>query len=138
MSSYIGHYPTLYNAAGHAIGRAGDRLVSDHFVYYHKGTLNWDGRVWACSRKFNGIRLVSFEDFAGDQPVTNHGNIGLKSREKILSHYSMLESDGYNLLSKNCGHVDNYVRGLGYKSEQVNFVLGAAFLSLFLITATKR
>ena len=138
MNQSLGYFPCLTNAHGEVIGRAGDRVVAHHPLFDHPGTINYDGRVWACSWKFNGIRLVSFEDFSGGQPVTNQGNIGNKSREEILNHYRMIEGDGYGLLTKNCEHIDNHVRGLGYSSPQVALALTALFAGAMLYAVTKR
>lgn len=127
----------LFNSAGQVIGIAGDRLEAHHIWGRHVGTLNWDGRVWACSKKYNGVRLVSFEAFSGGKAVTNLGNIGRVSREDILAHYALLDSDGYGELDKNCEHIDNYVRGLGYKSPQIENALLVGFGSLLLAAALR-
>ena len=113
---------------------AGDRLVANHAFYNHIGTVNYDGRVWACSRKFNGVRLVKYTDFAGGMKVSNHGKIGNLPPHVVLANYAALQGDGYDVLSKNCEQIDNYVRGLGYSSKQV-LIAGAAILSVGLLVA---
>jgi len=122
---------------GNFLGRAGDRLAAHHIWGDHLGTLNYDGRVWACSYRFKGIRLVSFEDFSGGKAVTNLGHVGNLSRKEVLDNYSKLAGKNYDILVRNCEHIDNYVRGLGYTSPQI---ARAALLvaSLVLIAAARR
>ena len=90
---------------GQHIGKAGDKLAAHHPLYDHVGALNYDGRVWACSNKFNGVRLVTLEEFAGGMKVSNLGFVGKHSREQVLANYEALAGNGYNLLSKNCEHI---------------------------------
>ena len=122
---------------GKRIGIAGDKLAAHHLWGDHVGTLNYDGRVWACSNKFNGVRLVTLEEFAGGKKVSNLGFVGTHSREQVLANYEALAGNGYNLISKNCEHIDNFVRGLGYYSRQLQ-VAGIALAGLFLVAAAKR
>ena len=120
------------------IGRAGDRLRAKHLWGDHIGTLNWDGRVWAASKKFNGIRLVCLRDFLGGAPLENEGHIGHLSRQQVLASYAALESEGYCVWTKNCEHIDNYVRGLGYTSPQIKTALLVSVTTVLLIAANRR
>ena len=122
---------------GVRIGRAGDKLAAHHPLYDHVGALNYDGRVWACSNKFNGVRLVTLEQFAGGKKISNLGFVGNHSRDQVLANYEALAGNGYNLLSKNCEHIDNFVRGLGYYSRQLQ-VAGIALAGLLLVAGAKR
>ena len=122
-------------------GHPGDKLRARHPLFDHVGTLNWDGRVWAASNRFQGIRLVSLEDFLGAGELINEGHIGPRSRTDVLRCYEEIASDGYCVLSKNCEHIDNHARGLGYCSPQMDDVLKVAAvtaLSLLLIAAIAR
>ena len=129
---------TFYDRDNSYVGRAGDRLRAKHFWGDHVGTLNWDGRVWAASRKFRGIRLVTLEEFRGGADLINEGNLGQYSRADILIHYANLESDGYCLFTKNCEHIDNHIRGLGYKSPQMGKALLVGAGALLLVAAAKK
>ena len=80
------------------VGKAGDKLAAHHPYYNHVGTLNYDGRVWACSNKFNGVRLVTLEEFAGGKKVSNLGFVGNRSRDQVLANYEALSGNGYNCL----------------------------------------
>lgn len=122
---------------GHCIGKAGDKLAAHHLWGDHVGTLNYDGRVWACSNKFDGVRLVTLQDFSDGKKVSNLGFVGNRSREQVLANYEALAGKGYDVLSKNCEHIDNFVRGLGYYSRQIQ-VAGIVLAGLFLVAAAKR
>ena len=135
MINFNTHIHYLKNEHGIVVARAGDRLVAHHGLYDHIGTLNYDGRVWACSRKYNGVRLVNYTDFAGGMKVSNHGNVGNLPPHTVLANYAALQGNGYSVFSKNCEQIDNYVRGLGYSSKQV-LVAGVALLSVSLIVAS--
>jgi len=130
--------PTFYDHNNNYVGRPGDRLRVKHFWGDHVGTLNWDGRVWAASRKFWGVRLVTLEEFKGGAEIQNEGNLGNCSRADILNHYTNLESDGYCVFTKNCEHIDNHVRGLGYKSPQIVTALLIGTAALFLVAASRK
>jgi len=127
----------MIDSTGRPVGRAGDRLRARHFWGDHVGTLNYDGRVWAASNRFKGIRLVSLADFCGGKSIINEGCVGNKNRTEILNSYAALESDGYCVLSKNCEHIDNFVRGVGYKSPQI-FTVGLIAAGAIFLAAAKR
>ena len=128
----------LSNQKGRILARAGDRLAAHHPIYDHIGTVNFDGRIWACSRKFDGVRLVNYEDFAGGQRVSNQGNVGNLSPLTVLQNYFELQGDGYDVVTKNCEHIDNYARGLGYRSKQLVGAGVVAATCLILAFALKR
>jgi len=138
MTYFDFNLPTFVDHHNRYIGRPGDRLRADHWWGQHVGTLNWDGRVWAASKKFNGIRLVNFDAFSDGKPVTNEGNVGTNSRTEVLENYAALESDGYCVFTKNCEHIDNFVRGLRYKSPQVATALFVAATACLVIASARR
>ena len=122
---------------GKLIGRAGDRLAAHHPWGDHIGTLNYDGRVWSCSSRSQGVRLVTLQEFSGGKQVSNVGYVGNLQRQDVLNNYVTLQGNGYSVFFKNCEHIDNYVRGLGYVSPQLKragLVLGA----VLLIAATRK
>ena len=128
---------TFFDQHNRYLGRPADRLRVKHWWGDHVGSLNWDGRVWAASRAYRGIRLVNLNAFTGGGSLINEGHIGINSRSRVLESYAALESEGYCVLTKNCEHIDNFVRGLGYRSPQIDIalMLGGAFA---LIAATQK
>ncbi len=109
--------------------RPGDRLRVKRDGYDHIGTYGYDGLVYAASRKFRGVSKVTLEQFSGGREILNDEQVGPLLCRQIIANYEALLGRPYNLLSANCEHYDNWARGLGWKSEQVDLAKDVALLT---------
>ena len=101
----------------------GDKLRAKHDLYDHIGTMGYNGLIYAGSRKFGRVSLVTLEQFRGGKALFNEGHVGPLSVHQIIARYQALLDRKYDLIFSNCEHTDNWARGLGWQSEQVDKVL---------------
>jgi len=126
----------------HFIAQPGDKLRVVREFYDHVGTMGYDGLIYAGSAKYGRVCKVTPEQFSDGFPIVNQGRVGPRSTEEIIDIYEMLLDNPYGLVFSNCEHTDNYARGLGWKSEQVDDILFYAGVgvaaALIIVAISKR
>jgi len=119
-------FPQLY-VPGEVSARPGDKLRVKHDLYDHVGTLGYDGLIYAASFKFRRVTKATFVQFSGGKQILNEGHVGPLPVSEVINRYEAMIDNPYDLLFSNCEHTDNWARGFGWNSEQVNNVIvGAA------------
>lgn len=116
VSSVSSDWPNFF-------AQPGDKLRVKHDLYDHVGTMGYDGLIFAGSRKSGKVTAVAPEVFSAGKQILNEGHIGHKTAFEVIATYQALMNKSYCVVSSNCEHTDNYARGLGWKSEQVENAL---------------
>ena len=108
----------------------GDRLRVKHWWGEHVGTMGYGGIIYANSLRYGKICKVTPLEFSDGKHIVNDGLIGHFPSQSVILRWESLMGRPYDLLSFNCEHSDNLVRGFGAKSNQVrDLVIGFAILA---------
>lgn len=120
----------------------GDKLRVKHDLYDHVGTMGYNGLIYAGSRKSGKVTAVTPDVFSAGKMIINEGFVGNRTTAEVIQTYEALMEKEYCVISSNCEHTDNYARGLGWRSEQVQnaiYSIGAGLLlGAVIVTALRK
>jgi len=114
-----------------------DRLRTDCGFYDHVGTADGNGMIYAKSRKYGCLRLVTPYQFSEGRPIHNEGQVGIYPSWYVLKRLHSKLGEPYDFLNGNCEHANNEAHGLGRVSPQINNLFFKLFVVAVVITVAR-
>lgn len=113
-----------------------DRVRTNCYgLFDHVGSADGNGMIYAKSRKYGCLCLVTPFQFSSGRPIENEGQVGIYPPWYVLQVLHSKLGEPYDLLNGNCEHANNEAHGLGHVSPQIDDLLLGLCIGAAIVVA---